>query len=55
MANLIWRSAFLLSLAVSTAYAQDADIKCGPGNLCPEDKPCCSRMHYSCYHTLFGH
>jgi beta-glucanase (GH16 family) len=42
MARLI-RSAFLLAAIAPSILAQDNQISCGEGKLCPSDFPCCSR------------
>ena len=34
----------MVAVVASAAVAQQNEIKCGAGNLCPQDSPCCSRM-----------
>lgn len=42
MARLI-RSAFLLAVVTPWVLAQDQQVSCGEGKLCPEEYPCCSQ------------
>jgi hypothetical protein len=44
MAGRILQSLALVAAVLPSVFAQDQP-KCGGGQLCPEDSPCCSRTY----------